>query len=37
VLGADEAARGEVALKNLRSGEQQNVKREMLADSIRGK
>jgi len=35
VLGTEEAARGEVALKNLRSGEQQNVKRELLADSIR--
>jgi histidyl-tRNA synthetase len=35
VLGADEVGRGEVALKDLRSGEQRSVKREMLADSVR--
>jgi histidyl-tRNA synthetase len=35
VLGTDEEAKGEVALKDLRSGEQRNVKRELLADSIR--
>jgi histidyl-tRNA synthetase len=35
VLGTDEAAKGEVALKDLRSGEQRNIKRELLADAIR--
>lgn len=35
VLGDDERARGEVALKDLRSGEQRNVKREDVAQAIR--
>jgi histidyl-tRNA synthetase len=35
VLGDEERARGEVALKDLRSGEQQGVKREGLAQAIR--
>ena len=35
VLGDDERVQGEVALKDLRSGEQRNVKREDLANAIR--
>lgn len=35
VLGTDERARGEVGLKDLRSGEQRNVKREDLAAKLR--
>ena len=35
VLGDDELARGEVALKDLRSGEQQTVKRVNVVDAIR--
>jgi len=35
VLGDDELARGEVALKDLRSGEQQKVKRVKIVDAIR--
>jgi histidyl-tRNA synthetase len=35
VLGDDEKARGEVALKDMRSGAQQSVKRESMADAIR--
>jgi histidyl-tRNA synthetase len=36
VLGDEEKSRGEVAIKDLRSGEQQSVKRENVADTIRG-
>jgi histidyl-tRNA synthetase len=35
ILGDDERARGEVALKDLRSGIQQNIKREDLAETLR--
>lgn len=35
VLGDDELARGEVALKDLRSGEQRTVKREAVTEAIR--
>jgi histidyl-tRNA synthetase len=35
VAGEDESARGEVAIKNLRSGEQRSVKREAVAEAIR--
>src|SRR5882672_4001459 len=35
VVGNDERARGEVALKDLRSGEQRNVKRQDLAMALR--
>jgi histidyl-tRNA synthetase len=36
VLGEDERARGEVSIKDMRSGEQRAVKRELLAETIRG-
>jgi histidyl-tRNA synthetase len=35
ILGEDERARGEVALKDMRTGEQQNLRRENVADAIR--
>jgi histidyl-tRNA synthetase len=35
VLGDDERARGEVAVKDMRTGEQQNLRRENVADAIR--
>jgi histidyl-tRNA synthetase len=35
VLGDDERTRGEVAIKNMRTGEQQNLRRENVADAIR--
>jgi histidyl-tRNA synthetase len=35
ILGDDERARGEVALKDMRSGEQRSVKRESVAEEIR--
>lgn len=35
VIGDDERTRGEVAIKDLRSGEQRSVKREQVADAIR--
>ena len=35
VAGEDERARGQVAIKNLRTGEQRSVKREAVADAIR--
>jgi histidyl-tRNA synthetase len=35
VVGDDERARGEVAIKNLRTGEQRSVKGEAVADAIR--
>ena len=35
IIGDDERARGEVAIKDMRSGEQQSVKRENVAESIR--
>jgi histidyl-tRNA synthetase len=35
VVGDDESARGEVAIKDLRTGEQRSVKREAVADAIR--
>jgi histidyl-tRNA synthetase len=35
VCGDDERARGEVALKDLRSGEQRNVKRDEVAQTVR--
>jgi histidyl-tRNA synthetase len=35
VAGEDESARGEVAIKDLRTGEQRSVKREAVADAIR--
>ena len=37
ILGDDERARGEVALKDMRSGEQRSVKRESVAEEIRKK
>jgi histidyl-tRNA synthetase len=36
ILGDDERARGEVALKDMRSGEQRSVKRESVGTVIRG-
>ena len=36
VLGDDEKARGEVAIKDMRSGEQRSVMRDQLAETIRG-
>jgi histidyl-tRNA synthetase len=35
IVGDDERAKGEVAIKDLRSGEQRSVKRESVADEIR--
>ena len=35
VIGADERARGEVAIKDMRSGEQRSVKRELVAAALR--
>jgi len=35
IIGDDERARGEVAIKDMRSGEQRNVKREDVAETIR--
>ena len=35
VIGDDERARGEVSIKDMRSGEQQTVKRENVVDAIR--
>ena len=35
VVGADERARGEVAIKDMRSGEQRSVKRELVAAALR--
>jgi histidyl-tRNA synthetase len=35
VVGDDEKARGEVAIKDLRTGEQRSVKREAVADAVR--
>jgi histidyl-tRNA synthetase len=35
VIGDEEQARGEVSIKDLRSGEQRSVKRETIADAIR--
>lgn len=37
VIGEEERARGEVSIKDLRSGEQQTVKRESLKDVLRAK
>jgi histidyl-tRNA synthetase len=37
IVGDDERARGEVAIKDLRSGEQRSVKRSDVAAAIRGK
>ena len=37
VLGDDERARDEVALKDLRSGDQQTVKREAVVDAVRSR
>ncbi len=37
VIGADEEARGEVALKDLRTGEQNSVARHSLAATVREK
>jgi len=34
-IGDDEGARGEVAIKDMRSGEQQSVKRDEVAKAIR--
>jgi len=34
IIGDDERARGEVAIKNMRSGEQRSVNREQVADAI---
>jgi histidyl-tRNA synthetase len=36
VLGEDEKARGEVAIKDMRSGEQRSVRRDQVAQTIRG-
>lgn len=36
VLGDDEKARGEVAIKDMRSGEQRSVRRDQVAQTIRG-
>ena len=35
IVGDDERARGEVAIKDMRSGEQQSVKRENVAEAVR--
>jgi len=35
VIGEDERARGEVSIKDLRSGEQRSVKRELVAAALR--
>jgi len=35
VVGDDERARGEVAIKDLRSGEQRSVKRELVTAELR--
>ena len=35
VIGADERARGEVAIKDMRSGDQRCVKRELVAAALR--
>jgi histidyl-tRNA synthetase len=35
IIGDDERARGEVAIKDMRSGEQQSVKRDEVAKTIR--
>lgn len=35
VIGDDERARGEVALKNMKTGEQRTVRREQVADALR--
>ena len=35
VVGDDESGRGEVAIKNMRTGEQHGVKREEVAAAIR--
>jgi histidyl-tRNA synthetase len=35
IVGEDERARGEVAIKDLRSGEQRSVKRSEVASAIR--
>jgi len=37
IVGADELAGGEVTLKDLRSGEQERVRREELVDVVRGR
>ncbi|HSS18757.1 MAG TPA: histidine--tRNA ligase [Pyrinomonadaceae bacterium] len=37
VLGDDERARGEIGIKDLRSGEQRSVKRENVAETMRGR
>ena len=37
VIGDNERAKGEVALRDMRSGEQRSVKREKVADTIRAK
>ena len=37
IVGDDERARGEVAIKDLRSGEQQSVKREAIASAIQNR
>lgn len=36
IIGADEKARGEVAVKDMRTGEQRSVKRELVAKEIPG-
>jgi histidyl-tRNA synthetase len=36
IVGEDERARGEVAIKNLRSGEQRSVQRSEVGSAIRG-
>lgn len=36
VLGDDEKARGEVAIKDMRSGEQRSIRRDQVAQTIRG-
>ncbi|HEX3227713.1 MAG TPA: histidine--tRNA ligase [Pyrinomonadaceae bacterium] len=35
IIGDDERARGEVAIKDMRSGEQQSVERDKVADAVR--
>jgi histidyl-tRNA synthetase len=35
IIGDDERARGEVAIKDMQSGEQQSVKRENVAEAVR--
>jgi len=37
IIGDDERARGEVAIKDMRSGEQRSVRREEVANTIRGR